>query len=140
VARAIPAANSLEKDLTWGDRVKMDYGRDCFVADPARAGDYHKCLVTFSAPAPGRLELIATGNGRALIASSETAYPGWEAQVNGKPRAVETVNHAFRGLLLEEGEIQASFRFQPTSFRLGLFASLLVMVLWMGLAFRRVLP
>jgi len=84
------------------------------------------------------------GKGRCLVLSSETAYPGWKALVLRAGRweasASETIDGSFRGIALEEGEERVLFSYEPTSFRLGLFLSLLICGLWMGSFLRRLRP
>jgi uncharacterized membrane protein YfhO len=72
-------------------------------------------------------------------------YPGWKVTVDGdlkfgikgKTKLIEQVNHIFRGVVLDEGESHAIFKYEPLTFRLGLFFSLLVCGLWMGLFLKR---
>jgi hypothetical protein len=63
-------------------------------------------------PAPGRLLLL------------DAFYPGWRARVDGLPRAIEPAG-AFRALSLPAGARQVEMSYQPASFRVGLFLSLL---------------
>ncbi|HET9870542.1 MAG TPA: hypothetical protein VFR02_08620, partial [bacterium] len=131
-ARRAVAAGDLAGDFREAEAPGWNYASDAFVADPARAGDYAPRRVREVARTPQRLELSASGRGRALLVSSETAYPGWKAWVEGRPRALETVNHVFRGLCLDDGETQASLVYAPDSFRLGLFLGLLALGFWAG--------
>lgn len=135
VGKALAAGNSLEEDLPRLER--MDLGKDCLIADPAKAGVYHSRKVTVQTRWPNRLAFTAEGSGKALVVSSETDFPGWKVRVEGKERTVERINHAFRGVLLEEKETRAVFSYEPLSFRLGLFLSLLVLGLWTGSLLRR---
>ena len=115
---------------------RMDYDKSCFVGTASETGSYHPRLVSIQGSCPNRLELTADGTGRAMIVSSETAYPGWKVRVNGQERHVETINHSFRGVMLNDGETRASFTFEPVTFRLGLFFVLLVCGFWVGLFLR----
>ncbi len=51
--------------------------------------------------------------GKGLVVFSESMYPGWKAWVNGKPVEVLTANHSFRGIVMEGGENQVDFRYEP---------------------------
>lgn len=84
---------------------------------------------------------MAEGAGRALLASSETNYPGWKAlvELNGSlgERPLELVNHAFKGLVLNAGESKALLVYVPATFRLGLFLCLMVWGFWTSLLLKR---
>ena len=111
----------------------MDYKTQCVIGDCSKVGRYQTRPVQAASCKPSEVEIKADGPGRALLVSSETAYPGWKLRVDGHERAVETVNHSFRGVVLNDGETQATFTFEPVTFRLGLFLALLVCALWAGL-------
>ena len=49
----------------------------------------------------------------AFLVTSETAYPGWHAWVDGHPRALVTTNVAFRGLAIPAGKHVVKMRFDP---------------------------
>lgn len=111
----------------------LDYRTQCFIDDCSKLGRYPARAVEYSSPKPGTVEVTAGGSGRALIVSSETAFPGWKVRVDGEERTVETINHSFRGIVLNDGETRATFTFEPLTFRLGAFLSLLVCALWSGI-------
>jgi hypothetical protein len=115
----------------------LNYGTTCFISDPAKAGSYRLRRVSETDRKPDSLELIAQGGGRALLVSSETDVAGWRVWVEGKPRAVENIDHAFRGVVLNEGEERVRFRYTPLTFRLGMFLSLLVCGVWSMLSLLR---
>ncbi|HJT25394.1 MAG TPA: hypothetical protein VJ873_12530, partial [bacterium] len=130
VSKALPAGPTVDDDFALASKIATDYSKECFVEDPSEAGPYHFRVVSVQRSCPTRLELTADGRGKALIVSSETAYPGWKLRVNGRERPVETINHSFRGMVLYDGETKASFSFEPVTFRLGFFLSLLVCGFW----------
>jgi hypothetical protein len=111
----------------------LDLRKECCVLNPSLAGNYGLRQVKEVSRTPSEVVLEADGKGRALLASSETAYPGWQAEVDGKPRKLEVVNHVFRGVILEPGETNLKMEFRPTTFRLGCFLSLLVCGFWAGM-------
>ena len=132
VRKAI-AASELEADFKKASAGPWNYGSTCFVENAARAGVYPVHSVTETARSPQRVELRSVGRGPALLASSETAYPGWVARVEGQTRPLEMVNHVFRGLYLSDGESRVVLSYEPAAFRFGLFLCLLVWALWAGL-------
>ncbi|HET9868913.1 MAG TPA: hypothetical protein VFR02_00230, partial [bacterium] len=117
-----------------------DFARDCFVADPERVGSYAPRPVEMDRPSPNGVELEVGGKGRALLVSSELAYPGWKARVAGEDRGLEVVNHSFRGLALGSGERRVALRYDPGSVRLGLFGLLLALGLWIFTAWGLLAP
>jgi len=136
VQRAFPS-ESLEEDWTKIAAKGFDPHRYALVSDGAWAGDYTTRKVGISGQTPNRVVLEAPGKGRALLVSSEMAYPGWRAKVAGQERPWGRVNHDFRGMVLQEGEGNVVMSFEPMTFRLGAFFSLLVCALWgFGLAHR----
>jgi hypothetical protein len=137
--RAVQAGPSVEEDLRKADKSTFDLSRNCFVEDGTKAGIYSPRTVKVSVLGPNRLELETKGKGKALIVSSETAYPGWVAQVGGHDRSLELVNHAFRGILLGDAETSVKMSFRPVTFQIGLFLTLLVLGLWSFLLGKRFL-
>lgn len=113
-----------------------DLRDNCAVSNTSDYGEYSPREVGETFRNSDRVDLKAVGKGRALLVSSEMAYPGWNANVNGKRRPLEVVNGGFRGLVLNDGEEEASLSYRPTSFKLGCFLSLLVCGLWLGLALK----
>jgi hypothetical protein len=147
VRRAIPEGRSLEDDFLKASKESMDFGKQCFIADPSKAGPYQLREVKDELRTVNGLGVFTKGRGKALIVSSELDYPGWSVVVDrdmkfnipGKVKPIEQINHSFRGIVLDDGESYAIFKFEPLTFRLGLFFSLLVCGLWMTLGLKRVL-
>lgn len=140
VVKADHAGDSIEDDFLKADKLSIDYSKECFVDDPAKAGNYKPRRIEETFRGINRLSLSAAGSGQALLISSETQYPGWRVMVEGKLRPIERVNHAFRGVIVNEGESHVEFNYTPTTFRLGLFFSLLVLGLWTTMGFQRLKP
>jgi hypothetical protein len=73
----------------------------------------------------------------AFLVTSETAYPGWHAWVDGQERAPLMTDVAFRGLPVPAGKHLVKMRFDPEilwrSAWLTLAASVaLVLAVWFG--------
>ena len=136
VAEAQYCAN-FDDDSLRVEEANMDYRKQCEISDCSKLGRYQLRAVEYASCGPDHVEIKAEGIGKALIVSSETAFPGWTARINGQVRRVETINHSFRGVILNDGETRASFSFEPVTFRLGLFFSLLVLGLWVALGLKR---
>jgi hypothetical protein len=49
-----------------------------------------------------------------VLVTSELAYPGWVARVDGRSAAPVVVNGAFRGLVVPAGDHAVELRYRPT--------------------------
>jgi hypothetical protein len=91
-------------------------------------------LATF---APHRLVYSVGAQSRGLMATSEPFFPGWRATVNGLEAPVVIVNYILRGVVVPQGTSRVEFRYEPASFRVGVFATCVALGLVAGiLAFR----
>jgi hypothetical protein len=68
------------------------------------------------------------------VVLSDTYYPGWAADVDGRPAPVLRANYAFRAVAVEAGAHTVEFRYQPRSFQIGLWISGAGALIWLGLA------
>ena len=59
---------------------------------------------------------------------TDTHYPGWQATVDGQPVEILEANHAFRAVQLDRGEHSIVFTYEPLSFRLGAWITLVALV------------
>jgi hypothetical protein len=69
------------------------------------------------------IDLSVTMNQNGYLVLSEVNYPGWVAYVNGRKRQLLTGNYIFRVLPLPRGNHDIVIRFEPRSFRVGIFIS-----------------
>lgn len=61
---------------------------------------------------------------------SDTYYAGWKIYINGKEGRIKPTNLAFRGFVLPKGNnVKVEVVYDPLSFKLGLFISLISIVL-----------
>ena len=74
---------------------------------------------------PRAFELETSAPSPALLVTSETAYPGWRAFIDGQPREPVLTNVAFRGLPIPAGKHIVRMRYDP---------SLLWVSAWISLA------
>jgi hypothetical protein len=109
------------------------FERFCFIANQGQVGVYSKRTISEISRRPNQVQLDASGNGKALLVSNESYYPGWKVFVDGQERTLEEVNHGFRGIVLQNGETHVALDYRPDSFRLGLYFSLLSCMGWIGL-------
>lgn len=124
---------SWDQDLLWAASHGFDFSTDCFVPEDLRSDFYVRRKLTIETKGPNGLAISALGQGKALLASSETAFPGWVVKVEGQNKDWVVVNHDFRGVVLEGDQEKVEMTYRPTSVRLGIFLALLVIGLWLGL-------
>jgi len=76
---------------------------------------------------PNRVELVLTQptEGSAWMVLTDVYFPGWRAYVGDQAVPVQRADYLFRAALLPAGADQLTFVFEPMSFRLGLFLTLL---------------
>ena len=93
--------------------------------------------VTWKERTPDRiaLEVVAKQNGMLVVA--DTDYPGWVATVDGVFVPILRANLAFRAVEVPAGTHRVEFRFNPSSARHGLIASMLFLLLSAGAQFYR---
>ncbi|MFO7973240.1 MAG: YfhO family protein [Candidatus Hydrogenedentota bacterium] len=75
---------------------------------------------------------------RCFLVVSEAYYPGWHSYIDGEKAEVLPVYHAFRGVIVPEGEHTVTFRMESPVFYAGLTVSTVALVLGL-LAAARVL-
>lgn len=72
-----------------------------------------------------------------LLVLTDLHYPGWVATVDGQEVPIHRTNVLFRGVRLDPGRHEVSFRFEPLAFRLGLGAFALTIVVLAGALLRQ---
>jgi hypothetical protein len=90
--------------------------------------------------APEAVRIEASLEREGVLVLGDAWYPGWTAAVDGLPADVLKTNLAFRGVHLPAGAHVVEFRYDPPSFRAGLWISggaVAFAAAWVGLAFRR---
>ncbi|MCD4653807.1 YfhO family protein [bacterium] len=99
----------------------------------------HQTILTDSGTDAGKIPDYATGtienvswsnhliqafiksDSEAVVVLSDAWYPGWKAEVNGKTSRIYKANGMFRAVLIPAGESNVVFKYEPVSYRLGLF-------------------
>jgi len=80
-----------------------------------------------------RLTLDVTADRPAYLVASETAYPGWEAWLDGRPQPIYTTDVAFRGLPVPAGRHVVSMRFTAWGVWMAIAASGACWIAWLVL-------
>lgn len=108
------------EDLLWQPRARVSPDGVAEILN-RRAGEYS---LSVSLPQFG------------VLIVSETWLPGWQATVDGQPRAVEKVEGALIGVPLEAGRHEVSIVYDPVGWRIGWItsaASLGALGVWAGI-------
>jgi hypothetical protein len=81
-------------------------------------------------PSPCEVQFQISSTRRGFVVFNESFAPGWRAWVDGQPEAIFRANGLGMAVLLSQAGVhQVFFRYEPTSFRLGMFVSLICCVL-----------
>jgi hypothetical protein len=67
------------------------------------------------------VSIAAECHSACLLVLTDLYYPGWRVFVDGREDEIKRVNVLFRGVWLDSGKHQIVYRYEPTSFRLGLW-------------------
>jgi hypothetical protein len=94
----------------------------------------HLVAVASKRPLAAQASIVQYENQRVIVQASlnqpgililaDSYYPGWKAYVNSKEEAIRRANLFFRAVLLPAGTHTVEFRYEPTSFKLGLAISI----------------
>jgi hypothetical protein len=104
-------------------------GLAAFTTEPASPAS--ATLVTYE---PERVEIRTNSDTDALLVLSDTAFPGWQATVDGAAAPIYPTNYLMRGVVVPPGEHTVVFVYRPTSWQRGLWISGGGVVFALGLA------
>lgn len=74
---------------------------------------------------PDALSIDVSDNGGAYLILTDSYYPGWRAYVDGVERKIIPADGLFRSLLVGKENKRVTFKYQPVSFRIGLWVSII---------------
>jgi hypothetical protein len=77
---------------------------------------------------PTRVVVSAHADRPGYLVLTDTLYPGWRAEVDGRPAPIYRANSLFRAVRLEPGSHTATFTYEPDSFRWGTMVSALTVL------------
>jgi hypothetical protein len=108
-------------------------------------GNSEESAIALTAYNPDKMEYEYSTKTDGLAVFSEVYYPeGWKAYVDGKETPHFRANYLLRAMVLPAGDHRLEFRFEPKSYYTGqkvsLAASLIVILLTLGLAFYYIFP
>ncbi len=92
-----------------------------FIPSPGR----HASGAVVSGFAPERVVVRATADAPGILVLAEAWYPGWGAQIGGRPAEIFPVNGWMRGVVVPAGESEVVFTYHSRLLGPGLAVSLL---------------
>lgn len=81
-------------------------------------------------PSGGRLLGFIGASAPGYVVFNDSFAPGWHAWVDGKPAPILRAYGLFMAVAVDKGNHQVEFRYEPTTFRLGLFITLITLALF----------
>ncbi|MBD0281636.1 MAG: YfhO family protein [Thermoleophilaceae bacterium] len=66
-----------------------------------------------------RVDVRARSPGPGLLVLGDNYYPGWTAEVDGRPAAIARVDYLFRGVRIGPGSHMITFRYEPLTWTIG---------------------
>ncbi len=73
---------------------------------------------------PTKVEIETRTDGEGFLVLSDTYYPGWKAYVDGREERIYRADYLLRAISLSPGFHKVKFIFDPLSFKLGLWMTL----------------
>ncbi len=74
---------------------------------------------------PERIKIDVDIASNGVLVLTDLYYPGWKAYVDGKESRILRANYVMRGLPIESGRHRVEFVYEPASFKVGLWTTLL---------------
>jgi hypothetical protein len=87
---------------------------------------------TITSYRPEEVEIAVDAKKAGLLVLNDTFYPGWLAFVDGREVKIHHANYLFRSILVEPGKHVVIFKYQPTSFFLGIALLVLGLIVLAG--------
>jgi len=76
-----------------------------------------------------RVRITARLHEPGILVLTDAFYPGWKVYVDKHPKRILRANYLFRGVELTPGNHTVEFVYDPASFKIGLFISLMTLAL-----------
>jgi hypothetical protein len=89
--------------------------------DPA--GPWGREPATLLPSPPNRVTIRAVLQQPGMLVLADTAYPGWQATVDGQAVEIYRANYAYRAVALDAGAHEVVFRYRPLSLLAGALIS-----------------
>ncbi len=126
-----PDLAAAQKSLSWS-------GWDPTGVAVASATDVDPSLAFAATGPPGDVRIVrddpetvvadTNAADRRVLVLTDSAYPGWQASVDGRPAPILTVNLLFRGVVIPAGHHEIAFSYAPWTWLVGVIGT------WIGVA------
>jgi hypothetical protein len=83
---------------------------------------------------PNEVSIMTESEGEAILVLTETYYPGWQAEVDGKRAPILKADYVYRAVSLSPGAHTVVFRFRPATFLIGSALSCAGIIAWLAWA------
>ncbi|MDL1966735.1 MAG: YfhO family protein, partial [Candidatus Desulfofervidus auxilii] len=88
---------------------------------------------------PHKITIETDSKRDGFLVLSEIFYPGWKVYIDGKKGEILRANGIFRAVYVERGQHLVQFTFLPFSFELGLYISMLTLLIGLIICYRKTL-
>jgi len=112
---------------------EKDYD-EAFSSEPARFRHRPSDKVETKAYREDMISQTVTAGASGFLALTDTYYPGWKCFVDGEEKEILLSNYNFRAVRVKEGEHEVVWRYEPASFRIGLWVSITSVLCLVGIA------
>ena len=125
-AEVVPDQEALRRVLQPGQR----WRREAFLADgepilsPLCEGS--ETHIASETTATLEIEVAACGDGYLVISNSH--YPGWTAEIDGRDVPIRRADYALQAVRISAGQHRVVLRYRPRSFQIGAAISLLALL------------
>lgn len=107
---------------------------DVPATNESAAADAFEHSVHITSYQPNEVHVSVRSSAAGYLVLVDSYFPGWEVKVNGQPAQLYKADQNFRAVGIGPGESDIIFRYNPFSFKLGAFFSLISgLVLVLGL-------
>lgn len=78
---------------------------------------------------PDKVVIQTQAAGPKLLFLSDSYYPGWQVTIDGQPGKILRADYAFRAVAIPSGNHEIIFNYNPWSFKIGFYVSLIFFIL-----------
>jgi hypothetical protein len=95
--------------------------------------------VTIAAITANQVVIEAQMGQAGIVVLNDIFYPGWQAQLNGRPVAILRADYLMRAVTVPQGKHRIVFTYRPMSFSVGFLLSIAALLIGLGLAIKTAL-
>ncbi len=104
--------------------------QDILVENNAYSKDYlnqidNNAIIKLVNYSPNKIIIDTKSNTNQILFISDTYYPGWKATIDNKNTKIIKTNFTFRSIAIPKGQHRVVMSYEPDSFKLGFYLSLL---------------